>query len=459
MKGVSTLIFALVIFILFGSFLVPEIHAAALGNLKDQITTSRPSAASPLSANAASGVGSLSIYNNGSLYLASDSANIIRNNGTVIQSGLNVASQSAALTTVFLGTTTGAAADSGTDILIVPITARHTISFSTIASVPSSGHIIIDFPNSSANSASPSANAFNWNNLQSSNISFANATCSSVNIATPGSIDCTLSGTVASGTIVTIVVGSNTPALINPTKTASAGNADTWKVSVATQDSSGNTLDSSSTKIGIVESVQVLGTIEPTLTFTITGIANNLNINGISGSCGSITTNTGIATTPTAVNLGILSNGYISAAAQQLSVSTNSSTGYVITATSSGRFMNPASGVWLADANGGTGLTSNDTPAPGVIVAGTPSFGIHACGAHSSINGDQWVTGGALSNAAKFSNPWNTGSNAFYNTLTSYSAGAVTDDLTIVLYAATISGTTPAGLYSTILTYVATATF
>jgi hypothetical protein len=459
MKGVSTLIFALVIFLLVGSFFVPQTHAASLGNLKDQITTSRPSAASPITANAASGVGQLSILNNGSLYLASDSASVIRtNSGSITQSGLNVASQSSALTTVYLGDNTSADAQAGTDVLIVPITARHTISFSTVASVPIGGHIVITFPNSPANTASPSATTFNWNNLQSSNISFANASCSSVNVATPGTVDCTLSGTVATSTQITVILGSNTPQLINPTKSATAGNADTWKITVATEDGSANVLDSSSTKVAIIESVQVLGTIEPTLTFTITGVANNINVNGISGSCGSITTNTGIATTPTTVNLGILSNGYISTAAQQLSVSTNSSTGYVISATSSGRFINPASGVWLPDANGGNGLTANDTPAPATITAGTPAFGIHACGVRSSLNGDQWVNNGTIT-TGKFSNPWNTGSNSFYNTLASYSAGAVTNDITAVVYAATISGVTPAGLYSTAFTYVATATF
>ena len=165
--------------------------------------------------------------------------------------------------------------------------------------------------------------------------------------------------------------------------------------------------------------------------------------------------------------MGILSNGYISAAAQQLQVSTNSASGYVITATSSGRFINPATGFFLPDANGGNGLTNNDTPAPGVINAGTPAFGIHACGARSGAlsgnsgisAGDIWINAGTLSNSARFSNPWNTGSNAYYATIASYTGGPVTTDNTAILYGATISGTTPAGLYSTTLTYVATATF
>jgi hypothetical protein len=459
MKGVFALFFALGILLLCGTVVAPQTHAAALGSVSDQITTSRPSAASPLTSNASPGTGQLSIVNNGSRYLASDSAYIINGAGTITNSGLNVASQSSVLTTVYLGNTTSTFAGASADTLVVPIVATHTINFHTVAGVPSSGHIVVNFPNSSSNTASPSANAFNWNSLSSSNVSVTGATCGSINVSTPGIVDCTLGSPLAGNTQVTMVIGSSSPVLVNPTKTASAGNADTWKITISTKDASNNILDSSSTKIGIVEAIQVLGTIEPTLTFTITGVGDNVNINGISSSCGSISTNSGVGSTPTTVNLGILGNGYINASAQQLSVSTNSSTGYVITATSSGRFINPASGVFLPDANGGSGLTSNDHPVPGTITAGTPAFGIHACGADSNINGDQWTNNGTLSGSAKFSNPWNTGTNTYYNTIASNTSGPVTNALSVVLYAATVSGTTPAGLYSTALTYVATATF
>lgn len=458
MKNISTLIFAFFSSVPLFLFVCVRAEAASLGNLSDRITTSRPSASSPLATSYPSGVGIMTILNNGSRYLASDSAMIIRNSGSVITSGIPIASQSATLTTVYFGNITAAAAQEGTDMLVVPIVARHTISFTTVSAVPSGGHILISFPPGSANTASPSATTFNWNYLTDSNVSVSGGTCSSISVSTPGTVDCTLNGVVAGGTTVSATIGSNSPVLVNPTKSASAGTSDGWKITVETTDASDIILDSASTKIATIESVQVTGTIEPTLTFTINGVNSGVDISGISASCGSITTNSGIASTATDINLGILSNGYISRSAQQLTVSTNSATGYVITATSSGRFINPASGVFLPDANGGNGLTANDTPAPAVIAAGTPAFGIHACGTRSSINTDQWINNGTLT-TAKFSNPWNTGTNAYYATLASYSAGAVTSDITAVLYAATISGTTPAGLYATDLTYVATATF
>lgn len=462
MKGAFALIFGLFILLLLGSVVIQKAKAATLGKLKDVITTSRPSAASPVSANAASGVGQLSIFNNGSRYLASDSATVMRNGGTVIASGINVVSQSAALTTVYFGTTTAAAVQNGTDVLMVPITAKHTITFNTVTTIPASGTIVVTFPGAANSNASPSASAFAFNGLVTGNVTVSGATCSGATLVVSSpTITCTAASIVTAGTTITITIGSSTPTLINPTKTAAAGTADSWTVAVRTTDASSNTLDSSLTKIATIESVHVKVSVEPTLTFTITGIPNNTNINsdgtyGVS-SCGSIATNSGVGSSATSVNLGVLSKGYTSSAGQQLSVSTNASTGYVITATSSGKFMNPASGIAIPDANGGAGLTANDTPAPAVITAGTPAFGIHPCGARSSINNDQWVNAGI--STAKFSNPWNTGTNAFYNTLASYSAGAVSTDKTNVVYGATISGTTPAGTYITVLTYVASATF
>lgn len=462
MKILFSSFFSFIIIVLIGSFFIPEAQAASLANIKDIITTSRPSAASPLSANAAAGSGIISIFDNGSRYLASDSAKIIRNqDGAATNIDINVASQSANLQTVYLGSNTSAFAGAGADVLIVPITAKHTVSFTTITSVPVGGHMYIIFPGSNVNSASPSATAFAWNNLQDANVSASfssgTATCT-ITATVAGTVDCEVgTASVSPGTTVTIAIGSTTPTLINPTKTATAGTADLWKIFIKTTDGS-NDLDIGSTKIGTIESVFVQATVEPTLTFTIAGVANNTNINTIGACAGNITTNSGIPSTATDVNLGILGNGYISRSAQQLTVSTNAATGYVITATSSGQLKNPASGVIILDANGGTSLTANDTPAPETMVAGTPAFGIHPCGGKSNINTNQWVVAGDIS-TAKFSNPWNTGTNTFYNTIASYSGGAVTSDATAVLYAATISSTTPAGIYYTTLTYVATATF
>lgn len=478
MRGIikKYLVFYLIILLL-GLFSASKTYAASLANVSDTITTSRPSAAAPLNADQAASAGQISVVDNGSIYLASDSA-ILQSDTGQTQDIVNVASMSAQISgspntrNVYFTSAITNTHHKGT-AAVVNITAQHQVRFTTISAVPGSGHVVINFGGSGSNIASPSASTFSFNGLTSANASTYvqtnNATCSSFTVSAP-SIDCTLNGSgIAASTTVTFLIGCTTqssgtctaasPKLINPTKSAAAGTADTWKVTIKTQDASAIDLDSSTVKIATVDAVQVQGTVEPSLTFTIAGFADNTDINTISGSCGSITTNSGIATTATFVNLGFISNAAVNRAAQRLSVATNGASGYAITATSSGRFINPASGFWITQANiPDTSLTANETPAPGTIAAGTPGFGIHPCGARSSVFTDQWVNAGAIA-TAKFSNPWNTGANNYYATLASYTGGPVNSEDTAVLYGATVGATTPAGIYSTIFTYVATATF
>jgi hypothetical protein len=235
-------------------------------------------------------------------------------------------------------------------------------------------------------------------------------------------------------------------------------------MTILTRDSGSNTLDNSTIKINTVDAVQVLATVEPTLTFSIAGLTTAQNYQTISGSnyCGSETSNAGIdqSTNPTVVNLGVLSNGQINHAGQSITVSTNGSSGYTITATSSGRFINPATGFWITDANGGNGLTANDTPAPATIAAGTPDFGISPCGIRVPTSSPNW--GGVnqtVASGARFSNPWNSGTNGYYATIATYSGGPAQSEVTVIRYAATIEATTPPGLYQNVFTYVVTATF
>jgi hypothetical protein len=315
-------------------------------------------------------------------------------------------------------------------------------------------------------------------------VKYNGVTCTSVTVTGSNQIDCLVNASgVAAATTVTVLIGCTTGTtsctafasrLINPTKTTTnicnngqlTCTADTWKVSLKTQDASSLDLDTGSAKIGTIESVQVQATVEPTLTFTITGLPNVTNITTQNASCtGGDVTNvgTGLNATATSVNLGILANGVINISAQELSVSTNGSTGYSITATSSGRLLNPASGFWIADANGGNGLTNVDTPVPAVFPASgvnAVAFGIHPCGA--DVNTTTWANAATgFNSGAKYSNPWNSvanGLNAFYVNIANFS-GPASGRKTEVEYAGTVGTTTPAGNYTTTLTYVATATF
>jgi hypothetical protein len=466
-------IFIVGVFLSFGA---GRVNAATLSSVSDTITTSRPSAASPLSADAASSALSVSIYNNGSRYLASDSAQIVRtSNGADIGAAKIVAAQTAALTGVSFTDGLSSAAQAGTDVLITNITAMHTVSFQVPNPVPASGKIVLTFPGSALTTATPSASTFSFNGLTSgnaaANISYkldGTRTCT-FTVAAP-SITCTVDsgGSIAAGTVITFLIGcsdtssnettctTQAPRLINPTKTAAAGTGDTWTLTVTTQDSGSTTIDSGFTKIATIESVVVSATVDSTLTFTIAGIANGsaVNTGNTTGCTNTELTNSGTSSTATAVNLGALpvsSGTDPNISAQLITVATNAFNGYSLTATASGHLINPATGFAIADST-----------TPAVFPATTPWFGIHACGA--DVNTSTWGTAASTTNrggsgGAKYGWPTKTSS----VTLATDSSGPITgssgNGLTTAEYAAAVDSTVPPGTYTSVITYVATATF
>jgi hypothetical protein len=477
----------LVVFILFFS-VVGKAEASSLTGVSDTLSTSRPSPSSPLSANASSSDGSLSIFDNGSRFLASDSGILIQKGTTnIIKTGIPIASQSSTLTTVYLAGTVGAGAGAGADVLMVPITAMHTVEFTTATTIPIGGTIVIGFPGSGNNTASPSASTFAFNNLSSSNIkanfSSGTATCTfSVNAPT---ITCTVgTGAVTAGTTVTILIGCSSnsgancstqvPTLINPTKgNQTAGAADVWKINITTTDGVSN-LDTATVSVGTIESITVRANIDPSLTFTISGINTGTPINNgnTTGCLQTETTNTGINSTATEVNLGTLLNSPTATdtkvgniAAQLITISTNGANGYVLTATSSGHLRNPSTGYFLSDAT-----TPQAFPA-----SGANFFGFHACGLdtyNSDIGTTFWNStasntacnsyiSGSTGNLCKYG--WPTTSTQLV--MASDTSGPIGNSLTAgngltsVSYAAGADAGVPPGQYSTVVTYIVTPAF
>ena len=435
-------------------------RAADLPGAKDTISTSRPSAAAPLAADLPANSSLFTFDDNGSKYLASDSAKFFPDTGETLETQ-TVASSSS--NTVYLATKTTSSHHKGS-VVMVPVTATHTISFTTASLVPSNGLIKVIFPvGNTTNAASPSASGFSFNGLSSNNLSISGATCGSWTI-TPASglVQCNLNVAITAPTAITITIGAGTsgPVLINPTKSATAGTADVWAIQLQTTENSGAVIDSTRVRVGTIESVNVYATVDPTLTFVIQGINAGSSVNfGNNVGCGDTEPiNTGINSTATDVNLGLLNSTKVSISAQLITVSTNGYSGYVLTATSSGHLIDPAIGYWIPDAQNTP--TANDTPAPVVLTAGTPAFGIHPCGL--DVNGSTWGTGPTGGGAgAKYANP----SPTYYYTLASDSTGPVGNaitpgnGLTSIAYAATVSIVVPAGNYRTAITYVATPSF
>lgn len=493
----------LFIFFVLLSMHVGVVHASITG-ASDTISTSRPSASTVSPNDAGASDTQETISDNNSVFLASDSATFRADTGETLDTGINIASMSASnipgagQRVVYFTQTVGHTHHKG-DALTVPITAMHTVNLTIGTAIPSAGKIILTFPTLAAGDAntpaSPSATTFQTNNLAQANFKVYDVTGSSditANFtANSGSITIT-APTSGNAPVITLLQGTTTtisanhsirifvgctaltgsgssvscssqvPTLINPTRSKTAGtggtsvSADIWKLNITTQDNNSVNLESSKVSIGTIESVQVQATIDPTLTFTIAGLANGTNISsGHGAGCNAFDNpNSGIDSTSNFVNLGVVNANQINIAAQDLTVSTNGQGGYTLTATSSGQLRNPANGY---------GVASSTTFTPFTAI-GTEYFGIHACGTNANASfaaasGTNAICGASCTSltspGAKIAWPTQTTS----ITIASYTAGAISNDKVTVEYAGTASGSTPEGTYGTVITYVATPTF
>lgn len=118
------------------------------------------------------------------------------------------------------------------------------------------------------------------------------------------------STTIEIGTNATFgVAGSNQ--LVNPAVT------DSYAILIA-----GTQTDAGSTRVVIIDTVEVTASVDTTFTFTVSGVGGSQSVNGA--------TTTG-SSTATALSFGTLSAGTPSTTAQDLTVITNASQGFVVT--------------------------------------------------------------------------------------------------------------------------------
>ncbi len=128
-------------------------------------------------------------------------------------------------------------------------------------------------------------------------------------------------GVIASSSVITIEIGTNattggagTNRIVNPD---SAGSN---VISV----SSGSGIDSGSTNVYIIDDVVVTASINTNLIFAIDGVASGQSVNGSP-------TTTADTTTSTSVPFGTLVAGTSKVLAQDISVTTNATNGFVVT--------------------------------------------------------------------------------------------------------------------------------
>lgn len=116
--------------------------------------------------------------------------------------------------------------------------------------------------------------------------------------------------------------------------------------------------DTGSTRVAIIDNVDVSASVDTVFTFAIAGVASGQAVNG--------TTTTG-ASTATAIQFGTLSAGNSTTSAQDLTITTNATQGYAVTVVSDQELMSSTG----ADINGFVDGSYTQTPTAWSAPAGT----------------------------------------------------------------------------------------
>ncbi len=125
-------------------------------------------------------------------------------------------------------------------------------------------------------------------------------------------------GSIAAGASTQILIGTNATNEGSPdTQITNPGAEGSYEIDI---DAGLN--DSGSTRVVIMTSVTVSATVDTVFTFAVAGVGGGVTVNG--------DTTTG-TTSSTSIPFGKLENGSATTSAQQLTVNTNASNGYVVT--------------------------------------------------------------------------------------------------------------------------------
>ena len=357
----------------------------------------------------------------------------------------------------------------GTDVYYKSYS-RHDIDFTSTTSVTDGAiRVYIWAPDTStaSNDGNPDGGSnagYDLNSLTSSDITCPTPSSSNITFATPTAtrsgdtssggvngwhtIECRFSGTLqANDTLSNLYIGasSGTSRMINPApnNSHSVGTADTYKVKIEVLDSSDRVIDNVQLSTALIEAVRVTATVDPTISMTICGADTCSDVEpGDTVDGETLSTNSGATSTSTSVALGTLSLSSARLQAQKITIATNASSGYTLTALDDGNLR-----------KGSDDIDDIVTPptAPAVLNSpGTEAYGIHPSG--SNVNTTTWGSGGASTN--KYS-----GTDTTTAVTLASNNGPTSSTATYVTYKANISATTAQGTYAHVITYIATGTF
>lgn len=359
-------------------------------------------------------------------------------------------------------------ADDGNPIYL-KVRPRHTIQFTT-ASAVANGYFQILLPADSTNpnDGNPDDEGYDFNTTVDvtapadvgSTFDFVTG------VATPaGGAGCTspanyhcfsfhYSGTGAVGQALTLYIGNtngtNTPIAPATGTSHTEGTADTYPVLVrqfaANADpTSATPVDATTTRVAHIESVRVTATVDPTISFSIAGIASGQTRCGVT---------TDVTTTATSVPFGGMALNTFKTLAQDLTVSTNASGGYVVTSSENDQLgLGGATTPFIPDTTCDGGTCTESTAAEWNTATNT-GFGYSLQNVDAASIAFEYNDTGTF-DARPFANivDGDTPQTIFSSTTVANAQNAY------VCYRLSVGATQAAGDYENQITYTATGTF
>jgi len=453
-----------------------QINSANLGVVKDTLQTSRLSFAGRVKSPTVSGSSHVWIYTASAAEFYS-----VSTAGLKVGDVLTIGTASYTVDSIvdadeFTVTTNLAVGDADdTDVIYFKSKPQHVITFTTASSIASGFfRVLIPAATSSFNDVAPDSTGFDF----ASGVAGTASDVSGYTFVTPvatvsGGTNCPsgwhcleyhYTGTGGIGTAITLNIGAtagtNTPIAPAPKSGHAEGTADTYSFKVQNfingSDPTGTPTDQSTGKIGVIESVRVTATVDPTISFSIAGIASGAN------PCGTGATNqTDVSTVtgvnaPLAVPFGTLTLNTFLDAAHLLTVSTNASNGYVVT-TQENDQMGKDGGTtpFIIDTTGDNGTANETTSDTWDTAAAHPGFGYTL----KAVSGATvpFTSTGTTFNVRTFPSIADPDSPLVQTIMSSTSTSDA--HTANVCYRVTVAATQAAGDYENQITYTATASF
>lgn len=356
------------------------------------------------------------------------------------------------------------------DPIYLKIKPRHTVQFTTTSAVANGFfQVLIPADSTSSNDGNPDDEGYDFNT--SVDVTAPSDVGSTFDFVTgvataAGATGCTspanyhcfefhYSGAGGVGQAFTLYLGNtngtNTPIAPATGTSHTEGTADTYPIIIKQFGASANPnsatpTDTSTVRIAHIESVRVTATVDPTISFSIAGIASGQTRCGVS---------TDVTTTALSVPFGTMTLNTFKTLAQDLTVSTNATGGYVVTASENdqlgkdgatspniadttcdgGTCTESTSAEWNTATNNGFGFSMQN------VDAASAAFAYNESSRTFSAKQFADITGG------------DTAQTIFSSTTVANSENAY------VCYRLSVGATQAAGDYENQITYTATGTF